>query len=459
MIKDIDSVITLAAMINPSNKENIFNYIDGQKKEIIKYLQKLIKIDTHVPPGLNYDKICQVLANRFNEYDCSIKIIDATEPYLKASGKDFINLDGPRSNIIAKFKGSEEGVNLHLSAHIDTVPFDPKGWTHDPLSGDYTPDNPNMRSPLDIGGGYIWGRGACDDKSMLTAMTFAVQAIHDLGYKLKGDLILTGNCDEEIGGVAGLGFLIKEGHVKADYGIQLDGDLFKMGLAAQGRVRYHLTTFGKSYHGQMPILGINSIEKMSKINVALTEHWRNDLLNRQQDISGITLPENIIEAGYDKLTAMLNLGTIKGGVQGATVPDLCVEEILRCMIPRERESDVTEELKTVINRVKKQDPELMYKLEIINSRDGYIQDPHHPYIKSSRKVVSDCLGIVPEFTGNLASTDMNYQVNDGSQACFTLGIGHPYTRYHQKDESVCIDDLIMYSKILTLLIIETLELS
>ena len=440
-------------------KENIINYIDERKQEIINYLQQLIKIDTHVPPGINYNKICKVLANRFNEYNCSTTIIDATEPYLNDSGKEFMGLVGPRSNVIAKYMGEGGDPTLHISAHIDTVPFDSSGWTHDPLGGDYTLDNPYERSPLDAGGGYVWGRGACDDKSMLTAMTFALQTIHDLGYKLRGDLILTGNCDEEIGGVAGLGFLIKEGHVKADYGIQLDGDLFKMGLAAQGRVRYLLTTYGKSYHGQMPILGINAIEKMSKINVALTEHWRNNLLKRQQEVTGITLPENIVEAGYDKLTAMLNLGTIKGGVQGATVPDLCVEEILRCMTPNENESDVTNELKTVIDRVKQLDSELKYTLEVINSRDGYIQYPNHHYVQRSRKIVAETLGTIPEFTGNLASTDMNYQVNDGGQACFTLGTGHPYTRYHQKDESVCIDDVIMYSKILAMLIIETLKVT
>ena len=438
------------------HKQAIFNYVDENSKEAVDYLRKLVKIDTHVPPGLNYLKLCTVLANRLSQSECICEIHEATEPYLKASGAEAMGLNGPRSNLVATYKGTGGGPKLHLSAHIDTAPYDPEGWTVDPLGGKFTEDNPYGGSPLDVGGGYIWGRGSCDDKSMLVAMTIALEAVHEMGLKLKGDLILTGNCDEEIGGVAGLGYLINEGLVEADYGIQLDGDVHKMGLAAQGRVRYKIQTYGKSYHGQMPILGVNAIEKMSAINVALTKHWRDDLLHRHKAIPGIVLPEAILEAGYDKLTAMLNIGTIKGGIQGATVPDLCLEEVLRCMIPGEAEPEVTQEIITVIESVKQNDPDLRYSLDIINSREGYVQDPSHPFIQRSRKIMSDCLGVIPEFSGNLASTDMNYQVNDGGQACFTMGTGYPYTRYHQKDESVSVDDVLMNAKMLALIIIETL---
>ena len=437
-------------------KDAIYSYVDEHNDEAVDYLRRLVRIDTHVPPGLNYDKLCRVMADRFSQYGCRCEIQEATEPYLKASGAEAMGLKGVRSNLVATYKGTGGGPKLHLSAHIDTAPYDREGWTVDPIEGKVSEDNPYGRSPLDVGGGYVWGRGACDDKSMLVAMTMALETIHELGCKLKGDLILTGNCDEEIGGVAGLGYLIKEGLVKADYGIQLDGDVHKMGLAAQGRVRYKITTHGKSYHGQMPILGVNAIEKMSNINVALTRHWREELLHRQREIPGIVLPEPIVEAGYDKLTAMLNIGTIRGGVQGATVPDLCEEEVLRCMLPGESEEDVTSEIKRVIESVKQTDPDMKYSLEIINSREGYMQNPEHPFIQRSREIMSMCLGVVPEFSGNLGSTDMNYQVNDGGQVCFTMGTGYPYTRYHQKDESVSVDDVLMNAKMLALIILDTL---
>ena len=131
--------------------------------------------------------------------------------------------------------------------------------------------------------------------------------------------------------------------MKADYGVQWDGGFTGIGLAAQGRTRFLVRTRGVSYHGQVPILGVNAIEKMSKINVALTDYWRNVLLERQREVSGIELGSALRTRGVTKMTAMLNIGTIKGGVQGATVPDLCEEEVLRGMIPGETFSDVKEE--------------------------------------------------------------------------------------------------------------------
>ena len=434
----------------------IHKYINGQRESIVEHLRRLIAIDTHVPPGMNYDSVCQVMAERLAQYGCETSIHKATEGYIEASGARFLGLKGPRSNLVARYRGSGGGPILHLSAHVDTAPYTTEGWTHNPLEGELTASNPYGASPLDKGGGYVWGRGACDDKSMCTAMIYALEAVHELSIRLRGNLILTGNCDEEIGGVAGLGYLIKEGIVKADYGIQLDGDVYKMGLAAQGRTRYMIRMHGRAYHGQIPVLGVNAIEKMSKVNVALDQYWREVLLKRRMPVPGIALPDGLAEVGIDKLTAMLNIGTIRGGVQGATVPDLCEEEVLRGMIPGESVDEVTRELVEVIEGVKAVDPDLNYTLEVINSREGYTVDPTHPFIQRSRAIAVEVWGRDPVFSGNLASTDMNYQVNDGGVPCFTLGTGAPYTRYHQADESVCMDDVVTCAEILALIIVDTL---
>ena len=299
--------------------------------------------------------------------------------------------------------------------------------------------------------GYIWGRGVNDDKGEMVSLIFALQALRDLGIQLEGDLIITGNCDEEIGGITGLGYLIQEGIVKADFGLQWDGALTGIGLAAQGRTRFLIRTIGKSYHGQVPILGINAIEKMSKINVALTDYWRNVLLKRHKPVPGIELPEPVQEAGVRELTAMLNIGTIRGGIQGATVPDLCEEEVLRGMIPGETFEGVKKEIEAVLEGVKATDADLKYELEVINMREGYLMSPQDPYVLEARAVIKEVLGEELPFTGTLASTDMNFQVNDGGMPCFNFGVGGPYGNTHKQDESVSIDELADLTKIAALL--------
>jgi succinyl-diaminopimelate desuccinylase len=441
------------------SKKRIFSYIESHREELIKFLQNLVRIDTQVPPGRNYDRICEVLAEKLRSLGCEVQVHNAPEKYLKLQGAEIMGLQGPRSNVVARYRGKKGKPVLHASAHIDTAAIQAEGWTVDPLGGEVTQDNRYGKSAYDRGGGYIWGRGVNDDKGEMVSLIFALQALRDLNIQLGGDLLITGNCDEEIGGITGLGFLVQEGIVKGDFGLQWDGGLTGIGLAAQGRTRFLIRTIGKSYHGQVPILGVNAIEKMSKINVALTDYWRNVLLKRQKPIPGIDLPEAVQDAGVRNLTAMLNIGTIRGGVQGATVPDLCEEEILRGMIPGETFEGVRKEIEAVIEGVKATDADLTYELEVINVREGYVMSPRDTYVLEGRETIKEVIGVELPFTGTLASTDMNFQVNDGRMPCFNLGVGGPYGNTHKQDESVSIDELVDLTKITALLYLRKLGIS
>jgi succinyl-diaminopimelate desuccinylase len=432
------------------DKQRLFKYIDERREDLISTLRGLVKIDTQNPPGLNYDVICEHIAKELRQLGCETSIHNATPKYLELSGAKQLKLEGPRSNVVARLKGTGGGPSLHVSAHIDTVTIQNDGWNYDPLGGEVSKTCQYGKSTYDVGGGYIWGRGVCDDKGPLAAAMITIKALHDLNIHLKGDLILTGNCDEEIGGVAGLCYLIREGIVKADYGLQLDGSMNMINLAAQGRTRFLIRTHGKVAHGQTPVLGVNAIEKMSKINVALTDYWHNVLMKRQLDTPGIELPHEIVEAGVTKMAAMLNLGTIKGGVQGATVPDLCEEEVLRCMTPTETFEEVEKEFKAVLEGVKATDADLRYEIEVINSRGGYVVPATDPYAQEAKEIMKEATGMDLPFVGNLGSTDMNYQVVDGGMPTFNIGVGDVYTNYHKRDECVSIDELVACTKAVAL---------
>jgi acetylornithine deacetylase/succinyl-diaminopimelate desuccinylase-like protein len=437
-------------------ERQVFGYIESHRDDMIRYLLRLVAVDTQTPPGHNYDVVCELLADRFSELGCETSVHEATEEYLRHSGAEFLGLEGPRSNVVARYMGEGGGPTLHISAHIDCAAIQEDGWTVDPLGGEVTDGTPYEKSMWDRGGGYVWGRGVADDKGELAAMVLALQAIHGLDVRLKGDLILTGNCDEEIGGVAGLGYLIKEGIVKADVGIQLDGGLSGIGLAAQGRTRFLLKTRGVSWHGQTPILGVNAIEKMSKLNVALNDYWRNVLLRRRVQVPGIDLGDALREKGVTSMTAMLNIGTIKGGVQGATVPDHCEEEVLRGMVPGESYQAVHDEFKAVLDGVKATDSDLEYELGVVNYREGYVVPADDPYAVSCREIIAEATGRMLPFTGTLASTDMNYQVVDGGMPCVSFGVGGAYSRGHKQDENASIDEIIQCSKAVALLFIRRL---
>lgn len=80
-----------------------------------------------------------------------------------------------------------------LLAHEDVVPVEPGtegSWEHPPFAGE-------------IADGYIWGRGALDDKSGVLGQLEAVELLLAEGFKPRRTIYLAFGHDEEIGGEQG----------------------------------------------------------------------------------------------------------------------------------------------------------------------------------------------------------------------------------------------------------------
>jgi carboxypeptidase PM20D1 len=76
-------------------------------------------------------------------------------------------------------------------AHLDVVPVEPnRAWTHAPFAGE-------------IADGFVWGRGALDDKGSLMALFEAVESLAAAGWQPARTLYIALGQDEEIGGAEG----------------------------------------------------------------------------------------------------------------------------------------------------------------------------------------------------------------------------------------------------------------
>lgn len=77
-----------------------------------------------------------------------------------------------------------------LMAHQDVVPVNPgtdADWTHGPFGGV-------------VADGYVWGRGAMDDKGSLIALMESAEALTKSGWAPKRSIIFLFGHDEEVGG-------------------------------------------------------------------------------------------------------------------------------------------------------------------------------------------------------------------------------------------------------------------
>jgi carboxypeptidase PM20D1 len=80
-----------------------------------------------------------------------------------------------------------------LMAHMDVVPVVPgteKDWTHKPFSGD-------------IAEGFVWGRGALDDKGQLVSILEAANDLARADFQPERTILFAFGEDEEIGGGKG----------------------------------------------------------------------------------------------------------------------------------------------------------------------------------------------------------------------------------------------------------------
>lgn len=77
-----------------------------------------------------------------------------------------------------------------LCAHYDVVPAENEGWQYGPFSGA-------------IEEGYIWGRGALDDKVSLIGIMEGVECLLEQDFRPERSVYLAFGYDEEIGGING----------------------------------------------------------------------------------------------------------------------------------------------------------------------------------------------------------------------------------------------------------------
>lgn len=113
-------------------------------------------------------------------------------------------------NAVGFIRGTEEGPSLMFNGHMDTEPWlgrefdDLTGWHHDPFGAE-------------VEDGWIYGRGAYDNKGGLTAIIMATVALLGAGFKPKGDLILACVCTHKGPGTGTL-HLLEKGF-KTDYAV------------------------------------------------------------------------------------------------------------------------------------------------------------------------------------------------------------------------------------------------
>ena len=206
-------------------------------KEAHSWLADLIKINTTNPPG-NEQLAAMYIAGVLEKEGIKAEILDLTPG---------------RSALVARLKSTamvDPSKALLLVAHMDVVGVEKPKWTVDPFAA-VEKD------------GYLYGRGAIDDKGMLAANLAAFIALKRTNPRLNRDVIFLATADEEQFGDASVKILIAKYWDKFAAGFALNeggqvslknGKVQYVAVQASEKVPVNVTVVarGTSGHASMP---------------------------------------------------------------------------------------------------------------------------------------------------------------------------------------------------------------
>jgi acetylornithine deacetylase/succinyl-diaminopimelate desuccinylase-like protein len=239
-------LMTLALSPSLAAQEPDWN---AASKETLGHLQTMIRMNTVNPPG--------------NE----LQVARYLEETLKRQGIE-THLFEPapgRGALVARLKGNGSKQPVLIMGHMDVVGVERAHWSVDPFAAE-------------IKDGYLYGRGAIDDKGMLAAnletMLLLKRHVIDQGGSLSRDVIFVANSDEEQSGEWGMGWLIKNHPelIKAEFALNEGGRTRIVGgkrlyVAAQNTEKVPhtvtLTAHGPGGHASIPLAG-NAILRLGR---------------------------------------------------------------------------------------------------------------------------------------------------------------------------------------------------
>lgn len=227
------------------------------RQDVVSTLQQIIRFNTVNPPGDELP-LAEYLRGRLEAGGIQTTLLVPTPN---------------RAALFGRISGAGRARAVMLVAHMDVVSVEESSWTVPPFGGD-------------IRDGYLYGRGAIDDKGMLAANLIAMITLREQleagALDLDRDVLFLATSDEEGGGEWGMRWLV-DNHpelLDAEFAINEGGrtrimDSGRRYMAVQTSEKIShvltLTAHGPAGHAAVPLAG-NAIYQLALALAALSAH-------------------------------------------------------------------------------------------------------------------------------------------------------------------------------------------
>jgi acetylornithine deacetylase/succinyl-diaminopimelate desuccinylase-like protein len=317
-------------------------------------------------------------------------------------------------SVIARMGNREAKQTLQLAGHVDTIPS--------PHSA------PHVRNRR------IYGRGACDMKAALAAITEVVRVLQPVMDQIPLRLLITAYGLHEGPGAAPMHApvrdLIRRGIV-GDAVIVCEGSKDLLPVAGKGslifKVRFHRagTTEHELLHvGDIPNPVMAAHEFVSRLKSA-SARWTS-----QHDLLG---PETYF------------IGAIRGGDLYNRIPIEATVEGTRRYPPPVRAVDAADEIRRIVRDVERTH-DLRAQISLQRSGQPFEIDPSSQLAATLRSSYAEITGRELTLGGQQFASDVNHFVLDARIP--TAAHGTDPIRAHATPEYVSIDDIVRFTRVI-----------
>lgn len=240
-----------------------------------------------------------------------------------------------RDNLVATYNPPNPApFSILFEAHQDTVPVD--GMVVDPFAAK-------------IEDGKLYGRGACDVKAGIAVMLAAFTRLVKEKPVGSAQVTVAFTVDEEHGG-RGVSLLMRSG-VRADCAIVAEPTLLNIVNAHKGVVRWQLETTGRACHSSRPDQGVNAVYRMAHLLRGVEAY---------AEVLHALPPDPVLGP------RTISVGRVLGGVSPNTVPDFCLADVDRRLLPGETFETATADLEAFLRGL----PEVDFAFTLKQSSSG-----------------------------------------------------------------------------------------
>ena len=416
------SVVFFLISISSAAQENDLNW-STIEDETLEHFRSLLRFDTSDPPGRELPA-AEYLKEVLESEDIPVELL-------------YNNPERP--NVIARLEGNGSKEPLLIMAHTDVVNVDPEKWIFPPFSA--TVDD-----------GYVYGRGAVDDKDNLAAALMVMLELKRQDVALDRDVIFLAESGEEGSVEFGIDFLVNNhlDKIAAEFCLAEGGSVARVNREVQYAAvqtvekipyRVDVVATGVAGHGSVP-LQTNSVVRLAKAIASIAE-WRTPIrlnettaayFERLASISPSDDAErylNVLDSGRvnesveyflaneprhaSMLTSSLSPNIFDAGYRINVIPSESRASVDFRALPDENISEFLDEIRRVVD-----DAAVEVTLGSRDTRPPGQASLNTEAFAAIEQGINEHYGVITLPTMSTGATDMAYLRNQGIQ-CYGIG--------------------------------------